>query len=101
MAGVGRAVQPSRVKALGSSLWRVVTPRLQRPSRCEGRDKPTDQSTTMTIERPMFPPRAESVDSFPAQPGTRQPETAERTSESRKPFKRLSRHTTDQIGAVA
>lgn len=45
----------------------------------------------MTIVRPMFPPRAESPDSFPAQPATGQPETAERTSESRKPFGGLSR----------
>lgn len=34
---------------------------------------------------------ADSTDSFPARPATRQPETAERTSESRKPFGGLSR----------
>lgn len=45
----------------------------------------------MTIERPMFPPRAESVDSFSHSPVTRQPETAERTSESRNPLGGLSR----------
>lgn len=39
----------------------------------------------------MFPPRAESVDSFSPSPATRQPETAKRTSESRKPFGGLSR----------
>ena len=36
----------------------------------------------MTIERPMFPPRAESVDSFSHQPAIGQPESANRTSES-------------------
>lgn len=45
----------------------------------------------MTIERPMFQPRAESVDSFSNRPATRQPEAAKRTSESRKPFGGLSR----------
>ncbi|MGY4437051.1 hypothetical protein ACVWWO_009528 [Bradyrhizobium sp. F1.13.1] len=40
------------------------------------------QSTTMTIERPMFPPRAESVDSFSAHPATGQLETGKLTSES-------------------
>lgn len=53
----------------------------------------------MTIERPMFPPRAESVDSFPANPATGQPETGERTSESRKPAEGLSRRT--MLGALA
>jgi hypothetical protein len=45
----------------------------------------------MTIERPMFPPRAESVDSFSLQPaiGQRQPES--HPGESRKPAERLSR----------
>ena len=40
----------------------------------------------MTIDRPMFPPRAESVDSFPSQPRTRQPETGEHTSDSPSPI---------------
>lgn len=40
----------------------------------------------MTIERHMFPRQAESVDSFPTQPAIRQPEAAERTSESPKPI---------------
>ncbi|MGY4624569.1 hypothetical protein [Bradyrhizobium sp. USDA 4486] len=44
----------------------------------------------MTIERPMFPPRAESVDSFYARPATGQPETEKRTSDSPKPIGRLS-----------
>ncbi|MGY4409132.1 hypothetical protein ACVWW4_000868 [Bradyrhizobium sp. LB7.1] len=39
----------------------------------------------MTFERPMFPPRAESVDSFPANPATGQPETGERTSDYPRP----------------
>jgi hypothetical protein len=45
----------------------------------------------MTIERPMFPPRTESVDSFSAQPAIGQPESQTLTSESRKPAKGLSR----------
>ncbi|MET4319296.1 hypothetical protein [Bradyrhizobium sp. RT5a] len=36
----------------------------------------------MTIERPMFPPRAESVDSFSSHPATGQPEAGERISGS-------------------
>jgi hypothetical protein len=47
----------------------------------------------MTIERPMFPPRAESADSFSSQPATGQPETWKRTSESGKPAEGLYRHT--------
>lgn len=39
----------------------------------------------MTIERPMLPPRAESVDSFSAQPAIGQQKAEKRTSESRKP----------------
>jgi hypothetical protein len=38
----------------------------------------------MTIERPMFPPRAESVHAFPVQPATGQPESQTLTSESPK-----------------
>jgi hypothetical protein len=45
----------------------------------------------MTIERPMFPPRAESVDSFSHQPAIGQPEGQALVSESRKPVKGLSR----------
>ena len=45
----------------------------------------------MTIERPMFPPRAESADSFSLQPATRQRKRARRISESRKPAEGLSR----------
>ena len=44
----------------------------------------------MTTDRPMFPQRAESVDSFPAQPPTGQPETGERTSDSPRPVARPS-----------
>jgi hypothetical protein len=45
----------------------------------------------MTIERPMFPPRAESVDSFSLQPAIGQRESKSRVRESRKPPERLSR----------
>jgi hypothetical protein len=45
----------------------------------------------MTIERPMFPPRAESVDSFFPQPRVGQPERTNLTSESRKAVGGLSR----------
>jgi hypothetical protein len=45
----------------------------------------------MTIERPMLPPRAESVDSFSQQPVIGQPGNGNRLSESRKPAERLSR----------
>jgi hypothetical protein len=47
----------------------------------------------MTIERPTFPPRAESLDSFSLQPaiGTEQREKDCRLSESCKPAERLSR----------
>jgi hypothetical protein len=43
----------------------------------------------MTIERPMFPPRAESVDSFLPQPAIRQPESQTLTSESPTPLEAL------------
>jgi hypothetical protein len=43
----------------------------------------------MTIERPMFPPRAESVDSFSLQPAIGQPESGNRTSESPSPFEEV------------
>jgi hypothetical protein len=39
----------------------------------------------MTIERPMFPPAAESVDSFSHQTAIGQPQSGNLTSESRKP----------------
>ena len=39
----------------------------------------------MTIERPMFPPRAESVDSFSPQPAIGQPESGNLTGDSPKP----------------
>jgi hypothetical protein len=45
----------------------------------------------MTIERPMFPPRAESVDSFSLQPDIGQRERECRLSESREPPAGLSR----------
>jgi hypothetical protein len=53
----------------------------------------------MTIERPMFPPRADSVDSFYRQPAIRQPECGKLTGESRKPAEGLSRRTL--LGAIA
>jgi hypothetical protein len=40
----------------------------------------------MTIARPMFPPRAESVDSFSLQPAIGQPKSQTLTSESPSPF---------------
>ncbi len=43
----------------------------------------------MTIERPMFPPRAESVDSFSTQPAIGQPESGNLTSDSPKPVQAL------------
>ena len=45
----------------------------------------------MTIERPMFPPRAESVDSFPYQPGVDHGKAERPASESLKPAEGLSR----------
>jgi len=45
----------------------------------------------MTINRPMFPPRAESADSLSPHPAIGQPETECRASESRKPVEGLSR----------
>lgn len=45
----------------------------------------------MTISRPMFPPPAESPDSFLDQSALGQRSSAERISESRKPFEGLSR----------
>src|ERR1700723_3395116 len=54
----------------------------------------------MTIERPMFPPRAESVDSFSHQPGIGQPESENLTSESARPADRLSRRNAIAILAV-
>ena len=40
----------------------------------------------MTIERPMFPPRADSTDSFLPQPAIGQPESENLTSDSPSPF---------------
>jgi hypothetical protein len=45
----------------------------------------------MTIERPMFPPRAEAVDSFPLQAAGGQPDSQTLTSDSPKPASGLSR----------
>ena len=45
----------------------------------------------MTIERPMFPPRAESVDSFPYQPGVDHGKAERPASDSLKPAEGLSR----------
>ena len=47
----------------------------------------------MTIERPMFPPRAESVDSFPYQPGVIQRPAERPASGSLTPAEGLSRRT--------
>jgi hypothetical protein len=43
----------------------------------------------MTIERPMFPPRADSTHAFCVQPAVPQPKTRNRTSESANPFEGL------------
>jgi len=43
----------------------------------------------MTIGRPMFPPRAESVDSFSHQPAIGQPESRNLTGDSLKPTESL------------
>jgi hypothetical protein len=53
----------------------------------------------MTIERPMFPPRAASVDSLCVPPAIGQPESPNLTSESGKPAEGLSRRT--MLGAIA
>lgn len=53
----------------------------------------------MTIERPMFPPRVESVDSSRLQPAIGQREGGERISESHKPAEGLSRR--NLLGALA
>ncbi|MET3346660.1 hypothetical protein ABIF52_007041 [Bradyrhizobium japonicum] len=55
----------------------------------------------MTIERPMFPSRAESVDSFSSQPAIGQRETEKRTSESRKPAEGLPSNIIDFRSASA
>jgi hypothetical protein len=47
----------------------------------------------MTIERPMFPPRAESVDSFSLQPAIGQRDRERRVSESGKPTDGLCRRS--------
>lgn len=47
----------------------------------------------------MFPPRAESADSFSPEPATGQPETGKRTSEPRRPTEGLSRR--NMLGALA
>jgi hypothetical protein len=53
----------------------------------------------MTIERPMFPPRAESVDSFSHQPAIGHPVRGAPISESGKPVEGLSRR--NLLGALA
>lgn len=53
----------------------------------------------MTIERPMFPPRAESVDSFSSQPAIGKRGNERRASESCKPAEGLSRR--NLLGAMA
>jgi hypothetical protein len=45
----------------------------------------------MTVEHPMFPPRAESVHAFSPQPAIGQPESQTLTSDSPKPAEGLSR----------
>jgi hypothetical protein len=64
------------------SLRHVFRPRLAAPLAAIGPEKPNLRATTMTIERPMFPPRAASVDSFPLQPAIGQPDSQTLTSDS-------------------
>lgn len=59
----------------------------------------TQSTTTMTLERPMFPPRAESVDSLTTQPAPEERWSGGRISESRKPIEGLSRRR--MLGALA
>jgi hypothetical protein len=53
----------------------------------------------MTIERPMFPPRAESVHAFSNKPAVGQPDTETLASESPGPANGLSRRS--MLGAIA
>jgi hypothetical protein len=55
----------------------------------------------MTLQRPMFPPRAESVDSFSLQPAIRQRENGYRLSESRKPAEGLCRSDLSYVDRTA
>jgi hypothetical protein len=55
----------------------------------------------MTIERPMFPPRAESVHAFPPQPAVGQPGGESLTSESSKPAEGLPSATVIELRSRA
>src|SRR5262249_28872974 len=61
MSGVLRLYKTRKGKAVAHRLWRCFDPPGASPSLANGRRKPSNQSDKpMTIERPMFPPRAES-----------------------------------------
>ena len=49
------------------------------------------KATIMTLSRPMFPPRAESVDSFSLQPAIGQPESQTLTGDPPGPIETLVR----------
>ena len=77
----GKPLKTSRL-----SHWQVLTPRLLGLIPRAGRKKPIPVSNPpMTLARPMFPPRADSVHAFPAQPAIGQPESQAPTTESTKP----------------
>lgn len=57
MAGGERAVQRETVKTLYQSHWLVSTPRLLGLPPSTAVESRTSEQPTMTIERPMFPPR--------------------------------------------
>jgi hypothetical protein len=102
MAGGERAVQRETVKTLYQSHWLVSTPRLSRLSRDNGCRKPkTSEQPTMTIERPMFPPRSASVDSFPLQPAIGQPESQTLASDSPSPFEGVDAALLRFVGCLA
>jgi hypothetical protein len=98
-----------KAKALGNvqgeslkATPRVLKARFQTPAlpavRASGPEKPkTLRHHPMTLARPMFPPRAESVDLFSQPPAIGQPESGNLTSG--KPAKGLSRR--NMLGALA
>jgi hypothetical protein len=80
-----------RLKSAATCLLGRFSPPGCRPDAGDGCEKPNQEHTTMTIDRPMFPPVADSVHAFPAQPATRQPESETLTADSLKPVGGLSR----------
>jgi hypothetical protein len=90
LSGLGRGApfcpRPQGPKASHLSHWQVFSPRLPRLTRGVALKSQTSEQTTMTLSRPMFPPRAESVDSFSLQPAIGHPESQNLTSDSPSPF---------------